>query len=410
MKILVINPGGNSLKFQLVECSDHQRYAFDGRELLSVMIEGIGKVPVLSVMRDKEKASCEPIEAQNVEQAATSFLRWWEEGRSGHLPSLSSTEAVAVRVVHGGRDFSRPALIDDAVVEKISRFERLAPLHNKSSVEVLGPIRQRFPQTPVYAVFDTAFHQSMPDRAALYAIPAQLAEKHQIRRYGFHGISHRYLLERYAHLAGKPPAECNIVTLHLESGCSLAAIERGCSVDTTMGLTPLEGLMMGTRSGDIDPTVVALLMHQELMTIEEVMTFLNKRCGLLAVSERSLDTRVLMKRYHADPRAKLAMDMFAYRVRKAVGAYVAALGSVDAIVFGGGIGENGVFVRKLVCEGLRGFGLALDKESNERLIDREGRLSRPNSGLEAWVIPTEEGLEMAHECLREVQGAELRKE
>lgn len=218
-----------------------------------------------------------------------------------------------------------------------------------------------------------------------------LAERHRIRRYGFHGISHRYLLERYAHLAGKDPTQCNIVSTHLESGCSVTAIENGRSIDNTMGLTPLEGLMMGTRSGDIDPSIIPLLMREEHMTIDEVMTLLNKKSGLKGVSGDSLDTRVLMREYESNPKAKLAMDMFAYRVRKAVGSLIAAHGSVDAIVFGGGIAENGVFVRRYVCEGLRGFGLKLDSNANERLIDTEGLLSQSGSCLAAWVIPTQKG-------------------
>jgi acetate kinase len=238
----------------------------------------------------------------------------------------------------------------------------------------------------------------MPDYASTYPIPQDLAKRSHIRRYGFHGISHRYLLERYAYLVGKNPANCNIVSTHLESGCSVTAVRQGRSIDNTMGLTPLEGLMMGTRSGDVDPSLVALLMREEHMTVDDVMTLLNRKSGLLGVSEDSLDTRVLMKVYDSNPKAKLAMDMFAYRVRKAVGAYVAALGSVDAIVFGGGIAENGVFVRKSVCEGLQGFGLDLDDTANESLIDTEGLLSKPDSRLQAWVIPTEEGLQMAHEC------------
>jgi acetate kinase len=381
MRILAINPGGNSLKAEFVECRSGQRYAFEGRTLLSVTIEGIGTTPELSVMRGKEKTATEAIAATNYEQAAASFLGWWEsKAGSDQLPQLSDVQAIAIRVVHGGREFDEPSLIDQQVIERIVQFEKLAPLHNKSSVEVLPPIRRRFPEISTYAVFDTAFH------------------RHHIRRYGFHGISHRYLLERYAHLAGVHPKDSNIVSMHLESGCSVTAIEKGRSIDNTMGLTPLEGLMMGTRSGDIDPSIVALLMHEEHMTIDEVMTLLNKKSGLKGVSEDSLDTRVLMKEYGSNPKAKLAMDMFAYRVRKAVGSFVAVLGSIDAIVFGGGIAENGVFVRRYVCEGLRGFGLELDSEANERLIDAEGLLSKSKSPLKAWVIPTQEGRQMAHEC------------
>jgi acetate kinase len=357
-------------------------------------------------MKGKERAATESIVAGNYGQAATNFLKWWEndarEGGGGWF--LSKVDAVAIRVVHGRRDFERPALMDAHVVEKIERLEKLAPLHNRSSIEVFDPVRREFPKTPIYAVFDTAFHRTIPEHASAYAIPQELAQRHQIRRYGFHGISHRYLLERYAHLAGKKPEDCNIVSMHLESGCSVTAIERGRSIDNTMGLTPLEGLMMGTRSGDVDPSIVALLMHSEGMTIDEVMILLNKKSGLKGVSEDSLDTRVLMKVYDSNPKAKLAMDMFAYRVRKAVGAYAAALGSVEAVIFGGGIAENGVFVRRYVCDGLRGFGFELDERANERLIDAEGLLSKAESRLQGWVIPTEEGLQLAHECLQTLEG------
>ena len=229
-------------------------------------------------------------------------------------------------------------------------------------------------------------------------LPRDLADKHRIRRYGFHGISHRYLLERYAHLVGKTPAACNVVSLHLESGCSATAVREGKSIDNTMGLTPLEGLMMGTRSGDVDPSLIPLLMREEGMQIDEVMTLLNKKSGLLGVSGESPDTRILMEHYDSNPRAKLAMDMFAYRVRKAVGSLLAALGSTEAIIFGGGIGENTKFVREQVCAGLFSSGLEIDAEANARLIDIEGKLSTETSRIAAWVIPTEEGMQIAHQC------------
>ena len=258
-------------------------------------------------------------------------------------------------------DFETPALIDADVVEKIAQLEKLAPLHNESSLEVLEPARRRFPGVPFYAVFDTAFHRTMPDHAFLYAIPRGIAERHQIRRYGFHGISHRYLLERYAHLAGRKPEDCNIITMHLESGCSVTAVGKGAIRRQYDGPYPFGGAHDGNSLRRCRPFHrCTLLMREEHMTVDEVMTFLNKKCGLLGISEDSLDTRILMKNYESNERARLAMDMFAYRVRKAVGAFVAALGSVDAVVFGGGIAENGVFVRKYVCDGLRGFGLELD--------------------------------------------------
>jgi acetate kinase len=217
-------------------------------------------------------------------------------------------------------------------------------------------------------------------------------------RYGFHGISHRYLLERYAHLVGKTPTTCDVVSLHLESGCSVTAVREGQSIDNTMGLTPLEGLMMGTRSGDVDPSLIPLLMREEGMQIDEVMTLLNRKSGLLGVSGESLDTRTLMEHYNSNPRAELAMDMFSYRIRKAVGSHLAALGSAEAIIFGGGIGENTEFVRENVCEGLRSSGVEIDAEANRNLIDIEGRLSTKTSKIAVWVIPTEEAMQIAHEC------------
>ncbi len=253
-------------------------------------------------------------------------------------------------------------------------------------------------------MFDTAFHCTIPDVASLYAIPVDLAEKYGIRRFGFHGTSHRYMLERAAHLLGKPPQDLNLVTMHLESGCSATAIRQGQSIDNTMGLTPLEGLMMGSRSGDVDPSLVSFLMREQHIEVDDVMTLLNKKSGLLGISGKSLDTRVLMEEYGKDPRVTLAMEMFAYRVVKAAGAYVCALGGVDAIVFGGGIGENNQLVRERVCAALRWCGLEMDTERNQTLIDVEGELSTANSAFRALVVVTEEGLQIAHECSQALAG------
>ncbi|MDX6463669.1 MAG: acetate kinase [Acidobacteriaceae bacterium] len=397
MNILVLNPGGNSLKIDVIACGPNQHYAFEASKSLSVSIEGIGKQPMLSQLEGKKHVHSQSIEAENYRRATESFLSWYEQPGDG-LPKLAQIDRIAVRVVHGGREFDAPALIEQNVEKKIIAFEELAPLHNKSSVEVLAPLRQRLPNIPIYGVFDTAFHRTIPEHASRYALPPDLADRHQILRYGFHGISHRYLLERYAHLVEKTVTACNIVSLHLESGCSVTAVREGKSIDNTMGLTPLEGLMMGTRSGDIDPSLIPLLMRKEGMHVDEVMTLLNKKSGLLGVSGESLDTRVLMEHYNSNSRAKLAMDMFSYRVRKAVGAQLAVLGSAEAVVFGGGIGENTTSVREYVCEGLRFSGLEIDAEANRSLIDIEGRLSTDTSKIAVWVIPTEEALQIAHEC------------
>ncbi len=244
------------------------------------------------------------------------------------------------------------------------------------------------------AVFDTVFHRGIPDEAALYAIPLDIANRHRIRRYGFHGISHRYLTIRFAQLANRPVSRCKLITLHLEGGSSAAAIRHGVSVDTSMGFTPLEGLMMGTRSGDLDPAIVPYLMRKENLDAEAVETFLNKKCGLLGVSGLSADTREL--RDHAEePSVDLALAMFSYRVRKYVGAYLAVLGGADAIVVGGGIGENTPSVREQIFEGFNWCGVNLDPLRNRELVDCEGPITSPDAPLPIWVVPTREALMIA---------------
>ena len=395
MNVLVMNPGGNSLKVEVVSCSPTQQFASQGKKLISVILEGIGKEPTFSVLRGKETTHTEPMQAKDYGEAATSIFSWLEEKQHLAPPDI---ERIGVRVVHGGRRFAEATKITAEVERAIHDFERLAPLHNKSSLELIEPIRRRFVDAPLYAAFDTAFHRTIPDVASLYAIPPGLAEKHGIRRFGFHGTSHRYMLERAAHLLGKQPQQVNLVTMHLESGCSVSAIAKGQSVDNTMGFTPLEGLMMGSRSGDVDPSLIPFLIREEHMEMDAVMTLLNKKSGLLGISGKSLDTRVLMKDYDQDPRVKLAMEMFSYRVVKAVGAYLCALGGADAIVFGGGISENTPLVRERVCSSLRWCGMEMDAEKNRTLIDVEGKLSTGSSPLQALVVLTEEGLQIAHEC------------
>ena len=407
MKILVFNPGSNSLKAGVVRCDPAQQTAADGEKLVEIICEGIGKQAKLSLYRGKNIASSEPIAARDFGEAAASILEWLgrresasgsEHERPGH--ELDGVDCACIRVVHGGARFREPVEIAADVEREIAELGKWAPLHNRRSVEILPPLRERLAQTPIFAAFDTAFHRTIPDTAALYAIPVDLSQKHGVRRYGFHGLSHRYLMERYAQIVGRSPGELNLVTLHLESGCSATAIARGRSIDNTMGLTPLEGLMMGTRCGDVDPALPAFLMQAEHIGINEAMDILEKQSGLLGISGKSLDTRVLMRDYDTDERVRLAMEMFSYRVLKAVGSYLAVLGGAHALIFGGGIGENTVLVRQRVCEGLGWCGLKLDPEKNKSVIDVEGSISTDDSRLHAYVIPVEETLQIAHECCR----------
>ena len=400
MRVLVFNPGGNSLKAGIVRCPTGHRSASDCTKLVEVIVEGIGKDARLSLYRGKEIARSEKIAANDFGQAAGCILTWFENESRTSEPdwNLDQLDCAGIRVVHGGAIFARPAPVDARVEKEIAQLARWAPLHNRRSIEILPALRERFPRLTVYAVFDTAFHRTIPSSAALYAIPLELSEKHRIRRYGFHGISHRYLMERVAAILGKAPDALKLITLHLESGCSATAIQNGRSIDNTMGLTPLEGLMMGTRCGDVDPSLPAFLVESEKKSLAEVMEILEQKSGLLGVSGKSLDTRVLMQDYDRDEHVRLAMEMFSYRLLKAVGGFLAAMGGADAVVFGGGIGENTPLVRLRICDGLRWCGLEMDYAQNQRLIDREGRLSTTEARLQAYVIPTEETLQIAHEC------------
>jgi acetate kinase len=277
-------------------------------------------------------------------------------------------------------------------------------LHNAPAVEVIRAVAEVPGRNlPMVAVFDTVFHRAIRPRASTYPLPFELARRHNIRRYGFHGISHEYLARRYAQIKNTPLENMAVITLHLESGCSACAVGGGQSVDISMGFTPLEGLMMGTRSGDIDPSIVGYLMRKERAEVRSVEEWLNKESGLLGVSGRSHDTRELMKLIDEDDRVRLALEIFCYRLRKYIGAYLAALGGAEAIIFGGGIGEDTPFVRARALDGFTWCGLTLDPARNEQVNNREGRITTDDSRLHAYVIPTQEGLLIAqqvHQCLK----------
>jgi acetate kinase len=305
--------------------------------------------------------------------------------------------------VHGGELFAQSTLIDDEVLKGIEACIDLAPLHNPDNIKGILASRQVFgPDIPQVAVFDTSFHQTIPEHAYVYAIPYDLYRRHRIRRYGFHGTSHRYVAERYGLLRGFSKEQTNVITLHLGNGCSAAAIRGGKSIDTSMGMTPLEGLVMGTRSGDIDPAIVSLIAAKEGLSVIETETLLNTQSGLLGISGQTNDMRVLLQELeqHADHGARLAIEIFCYRAKKYVGAYLACMGGADAIVFTGGIGENSPEVRARICQGLEWAGLKLESRSNDHMVGLEGQISADDSSLHAFVIPTDEELLIARDAVR----------
>ncbi|HYH81799.1 MAG TPA: acetate/propionate family kinase, partial [Longimicrobium sp.] len=303
-------------------------------------------------------------------------------------------------------------LIDEAVTKGIEETIELAPLHNPANLKGVQAVTAVLgPAVPQVAVFDTAFHHTLPERAFLYAIPYSLYRRYRIRRYGFHGTSHRYVSYRYRQLTGRSREETKIVTLHLGNGCSACAIAGGDSVDTSMGFTPLEGLVMGTRSGDVDPAVLDFVAEKEGLSSHDVELLLNKQSGLLGISGLTHDMRELLAeaKEHDDRRARLAIDIYAYRARKYVGSYLAALGGADAICFAGGVGENAAGVRAKICEGLEFLGLRLDPAANEATVGGvEGRISVEGGRPEVWVIPTDEELLIARDTFRVVHGIEAR--
>jgi acetate kinase len=316
---------------------------------------------------------------------------------------------VGHRIVHGGEKLTRSVVIDEGVIGQIEECIDLAPLHNPANLKGIYAAREVFgPAVPQVAVFDTSFHSTMPDTSYLYALPYQHYVRHRVRRYGFHGTSHRYVAYRYRQITGKTTEDTHLVTLHLGNGCSACAIKGGASLDTSMGLTPLEGLVMGTRSGDLDPSVLVYLHHKEGLSFDELDSLLNKQSGLLGLSGLTNDMRELLEEEsaHQDRRARLAIEIFCTRVKEYVGAYLARMNGADALVFTGGIGENSGDIRRRVCAGLDFLGIALDEGRNAALAPgQEGEVSAEASRLKVYVIPTNEELLIARDTVRCVRGA-----
>ena len=413
MNILVLNSGSSSLKFQLIDTDPDKTASDTDRRLARGIIERIGSQALLkfenaagSVLR-----SAQPI--RDHRGAIDVAIRWLISPEAGipEVSSLADIHAIGHRVVHGGERFTASSLLTREVIDGIEECIDLAPLHNPENLKGIRAATEIFgPGIPQAAVFDTAFHHSMPEHSYLYAIPYQFYRRHRLRRYGFHGTSHRYMAYRYRKMLELEKRDVNIITIHLGNGCSATAIREGFSIDTSMGLTPLEGLVMGTRSGDIDPAVIEYLMAKEGFSIDQIDTMLNKQSGLLGISGLTNDMRELLaeEEENGDRRARLAIDIFVARIRKYVGAYLAEMNGATAIVFAGGIGENSPRIRARICAHMDWFGLRLDPDRNERLLGGiEGEISTVDSRLRAYVIPTDEELLIARDTMRLVHKIEV---
>jgi len=411
VRILVLNAGSSSLKFQLIDTDGAAIAESRDRRLARGQVERIGGQAIVTLGAGDAPPTKSTAAIRDHAAAVEHIITWLTGPESGvPIESVAEIEAVGHRVVHGGERFTHSTRIDDAVRRELEELIELAPLHNPNNLRGIVAARSALgPGIPQVAVFDTAFHHSLPDTAYLYAIPYQLYRRHRVRRYGFHGTSHRYVAYRYRQLTGRTRENTKIITLHLGNGASACAIVGGASVDTSMGFTPLEGLVMGTRSGDIDPAILDFVSAKEGLTLHELDSMLNKQSGLLGLSGLTADMRELLaeEAEHGDRRARLAVDLFCYRVKKYLGAYLAAMNGADAIVFAGGIGENSPEVRARVCAGMEWLGGTPDPSRNSGLIGSEGRIDADGSRVELWVIPTDEELLIARDTWRVVTGEEL---
>ncbi len=396
MKVLVLNAGSSSLKYQLIDMETE-------KALCSGLVERIGlEVGNISYKKapdtDAEKKTALEMEIPTHNVGLRKVIELITEGETAVIEDMSEITAVGHRVVHGGERFSAPTVVDEDVLKAIEECIALAPLHNPANLDGIKTGMELFPGVPQVAVFDTAFHQTMPEKAYMYALPYELYEELKIRRYGFHGTSHKFVAGEVASLMGKKPEECNIITVHLGNGSSITAVEKGKSVDTTMGMTPLEGLIMGTRSGDIDPAICDFLARNKGMSISEVDTLLNKKSGLEGLCGMSDMRDIHAAVDKGDKRAELAVDALCYRNRKYIGAFMAALGEVDAIVFTAGIGENDDIVRLDTLKGLDRLGIVIDEKANEGRSGEPKKISAESSAVQVWVVPTNEELAIARDA------------
>ncbi|MBN2707658.1 MAG: acetate kinase [Calditrichaceae bacterium] len=403
MIVLVLNSGSSSVKYQVIDPEEK-------RVLASGLVERIGMSGAILTHRptgkDEVRLSGEILDHKMAIEYVLSVLL---SKNHGVLQSKNEIDAVGHRVVHGGEAFSASVLIDEGVMRELRKCIDYAPLHNPPNLKGINAAEQLLPDVPQIGVFDTAFHQSMPPYAFMYGLPYTIYKRHGIRRYGFHGTSHRFVSDRALELTGMSKDQSKIITCHLGNGASIAAIKNGKSVDTSMGFTPLEGLLMGTRSGDMDPAIILQIMSKEELTLNDATILLNKHSGLIGVSGVSSDMREIEENYNSNERAKLAHDMFTYRLKKYIGAYAAAMGGVDILVFTGGIGENSILVRKNSLQDLEFLGLKIDSAKNE-LKSKEARyISAGDSKVKCVVIPTNEELIIAMDTMEIVKGLKKKK-
>ncbi len=397
MNVLVINAGSSSIKYQLLNMDSEDVMA-------SGVIERIGEQK--GVLSHKKYNTDGKIEKSSIEQKITDHragmhlvIDMITSKKSGVITDRNEIDIIGHRVVQGGEAFSSATLIDDSVKKAIEDNNPLAPLHNPANLIGITVSEELFPGTPNVAVFDTEFHQTMPPKAYLYALPYEYYKELRIRRYGFHGTSHKYVAQNVALAMGKAPKELNIITVHLGNGGSISAVKKGKCIDTSMGMTPLAGVMMGTRCGDLDPAIAMYIAESRGISARAVDTILNKKSGLLGICGMNDMRDIHQSAKEGNELAKLAVDMFAYRVKKYIGAYYAAMGRVDAIAFTAGIGENDDIIRAEVCRDMEGLGIHIDSKKNAGRISGKKRISTEESRVQIWVIPTNEELQIAQDSI-----------
>ncbi|QKF61210.1 acetate kinase [Campylobacter curvus] len=393
MKILVLNSGSSSIKFQLFLMEEN-------RSIASGIVEQIGSENSRAVLKANSKEYEKKRAIKDHHEGLDVMNELFRESNTLH--DLSELDGIGHRIVHGGESFFSSMIVDDSVIAKIEQISPLAPLHNPGHIAGIKNAMQSSGDVPHVVVFDTVFHQTMPEYAYRYALPYDICKEHHIRKYGFHGTSHRYVCKRAASLMGIEFQNFNAISLHLGNGASACAVQNGKSIDTSMGLSPLEGLIMGTRSGDMDPAVVVYLLNIGVLKWDEIDTFLNKKSGLFGICGSS-DMRDVVAKMANDERAKLAFEMFCYRVKKYIGAYYAVLGRVDALIFTGGIGENAPNTRQKICDDLKHLGIHVNHDLNFSQERGERCLDDKNAKIKTFVIPTNEELEIAIETMRVIK-------